>query len=213
MFRFRLRRLVRKIWNASRLRELAWILRGAQPPAPQSVKMSVLRRWSNPGDVWVETGTYLGDTTATLGKIGSAVISIEPEPTLAEMARKKFSRVQNVNIINQTSEDAFPEAVASVSGSVAFWLDGHYSAGITFLGEQETPVKSELQTIANQIERFDSVAVFVDDFRCFGASRSAIEPYPSREFLVNWAETNKLGWTVEHDIFVASSRLSSRVSD
>ena len=205
MFRLRVHRFVRSLRNFLRVREFVWVLAGAKPPAPQSVKMRVLRRWSRPGDVWVETGTYLGDTTSNLRRIGSAVVTIEPEPTLAEMARRRFSRFQNITVVNGTSEEAFPDVVASVSGSVSFWLDGHYSAGITFLGESETPVESELRSVTNQIERFDSVTVFVDDFRCFGASRNAVGPYPSRAFLVDWAETNGLQWTVEHDIFVARS--------
>lgn len=206
MVSLHLYRFARESREKFRFRGIFWVLRGAEPPAPQSVKLSVLRRWSRLGDQWIETGTYLGSTTAFLSKRATSVVTIEPEPRLAQLAERRFARKKNVTVINATSEDAFTNAVRELTGSVAFWLDGHYSAGITHRADEETPAKMELEAIAKEIGRFTHVTVFVDDFRSFSGSRKEKSSYPPRAFLVDWAESQGFSWTVEHDIFVAQSR-------
>ena len=51
-------------------------------PAPSPVKKKVLLRHNLPDCTWIETGTYLGDTTFFLSKLSSKVISIEPAEKL-----------------------------------------------------------------------------------------------------------------------------------
>ena len=52
-------------------------------PSPQHVKIKVLKSHSLPNATWIETGTYLGDTTSKLTKIANKVISIEPQTELS----------------------------------------------------------------------------------------------------------------------------------
>jgi len=172
-------------------------------PAASQVKRSVLWRYGSTATTWIETGTYLGQTTKYLARNGCRVYSIEPEPQLAASAERRFRDSPHITILSGTSEDVLQGLVEKVSGQVAFWLDGHYSSGITFRGNQETPIRFELETIAGLISRFDSVTVFVDDFRCFGSQHLEVGPYPSRSYLVSWADKLGFSWTVEHDIFIA----------
>ena len=182
-----------------------WSRRGYAMPAPQAVKWAVLRRYGIPSSLWIETGTYLGDTTAFLAKGAKHVYSIEPEPQLAARARTRFAKHERITIVEGTSEDRFGELVAGVEqGPVSFWLDGHYSAGMTYQGESDTPIRDELSTIERNLDRLESVAVLVDDVRCFDPDNPHFAGYPSRAWLVDWAERNGLPWTIEHDIFVAS---------
>ena len=90
-----------------------------------------------------------------------------------------------------------------LNGDVAFWLDGHFSAGATFEGDIDTPILGELSAIKENLHRFSQVSIFVDDFRCFDPSNSEFSDYPERKVLVDWATDSGLSWTVEHDIFVA----------
>lgn len=172
-------------------------------PAPQRVKWSVLKRHGGAGDIWVETGTYLGATTAFLAASAKHVYSIEPEPDLARRARERFAGNERVTILEGLSEDRLPELLHDLRGSVSFWLDGHYSEGLTFQGPTDTPIRFELSLIEKSLTRLDSVKVLVDDVRCFDPHSELYSDYPSPSFLVKWADANEMPWTIEHDIFVA----------
>ena len=61
---------------------IAWGKGAYSAPSPHFIKQTVLLRNAFPSATWVETGTYLGQTTKELSKHGAFVYSIEPEPTL-----------------------------------------------------------------------------------------------------------------------------------
>lgn len=173
-------------------------------PAPHGVKLAVLQRYGFIHGEWIETGTYLGDTTAVLARNARHVWSIEPEPTLASKASARFVDADQVTIVHGTSENRLEEVLDAVTGeTVSFWLDGHYSAGVTFQGENDTPIRQELEVIEKRLSGWKSVAVLVDDVRCFDPANPLFSGYPPREWLVDWAVRNELSWTIEHDIFVA----------
>jgi hypothetical protein len=180
-----------------------WRKRRYDVPAPQRVKWAVLDRHMTRGATWVETGTYLGDTTEFLAKRAPMVFSIEPADTLYEAGKHRFRNRANVKLIHGTSETAFPGLLKELSGNVCFWLDGHASGGITFQGASSTPVMNELQEIEASLANFSSVVVLVDDVRCFDPGNPVYADYPPRSKLVEWAERNGMNWHIEHDIFVA----------
>lgn len=197
--------LVRSKFRVRKLQR-DWVAQGWGVPATPDVKFAVLKRHSRNMSTWVETGTWEGVTTAKLAKIAFHVHSIEPQPEFARRATERFRDVSNISIHEGSSEDCFEPIVSGLTGDVAFWLDGHFSDGGTYKGELDTPIVEELRVIASHEELMSSVAVFVDDFRCFDPSKEVFEDYPAREFLVEWAVSLGLEWTVEHDIFVAKSR-------
>ena len=47
-----------------------------------------------------------------------------------------------------------------------FWLDGHYSAGITSRGEKDTPIYEELGYLLSTSEH--GHVIIIDDARCYG---------------------------------------------
>lgn len=131
------------------------------------------------------------------------VYSIEPEPTLFQNAQIYFNDQSSVEIINGLSENVFPTLLPKISGSVNFWLDGHYSSGTTHKGPQETPIVDELRCITENMGRFDHICVLIDDIRCFNPKNPSYSTYPSLDFIVDWANNNALDWHIEHDIFIA----------
>jgi hypothetical protein len=172
-------------------------------PSPQHVKIEILKSNSLKNAIWIETGTYLGDTTTKLAEIAQKVISIEPQAELSDFASNRLRRRKNVEIINATSESCITEILKSISGPTCFWLDGHYSGDVTFQGSEVSPISAELVAISNYLLS-NQVIVFIDDFRLF--VNSASTGYPPQSALVAWASENNLSWTVEHDIFIAKSR-------
>lgn len=190
-----------------------WEKSGCPSPAPHPVKLAVLDRYSFPGGTWIESGTFMGDTTAHLATQSQKVISIEPERHYAELATQRFRGNEKVAIICARSQDVIEGLLENVEGPVNLWLDGHWSQGETFKDESDTPIMYELESISNLlgIERRVKFAVFVDDVRLF-ASQHKEDPtdmtrqgYPELKFLVEWAAKHNLSWTIELDIFVARS--------
>ncbi len=182
-----------------------WAKLNFQAPSPHYIKQACLIRNSFPNATWIETGTYLGQTTQVLSKNGLKVYSIEPEPTLFANAYNYFKKFNNVEILNGTSEQIFPNLLPKINGDVNFWLDGHYSAGITFKGTQDTPVLEELKHITDNLNHFKKVCILIDDIRCFNPQITEYSTYPSVNILVAWANDNHLHWHIEHDIFVAKN--------
>jgi hypothetical protein len=161
----------------------------------------VLKSHSLPNSTWIETGTYLGDTTSKLAKIANRVISIEPQAELSLFASSRLKRKKNVEVINATSESCIVKVLEGVSGPTCFWLDGHYSGDVTFQGTEVSPILNELAAISDFIKQSNNVVVCIDDFRLFVDSIST--GYPPHSNLVSWAQENELSWTVEQDIFLA----------
>jgi hypothetical protein len=173
-------------------------------PAPQRVKWAVLERYGAGCDVWVETGTFVGDTTRFLADRSARVISIEPSPDLARAAAARFADDPHVTILEGLSETELPKVLGTLQGgSISFWLDGHFSEGITHQGPTDTPIREELAAVAEHVDSFARVVVLVDDVRCFDPSDPSFSHYPDRSWLVSWADQHHLNWNIEHDIFVA----------
>jgi hypothetical protein len=180
-----------------------WRKRDFSAPSPHFIKQQCVIRNSLTNATWVETGTYLGETTALLSKYALKVFSIEPEPTLYANAVKNFASFGNVEILKGTSEDVFPDLLPKLSGNVCYWLDGHYSGAGTHKGPMDTPIMSELIYISNSIPKTTSTVVMIDDIRLFNGDVHSYGAYPSLDFLVQWANENKLKWHIEQDIFIA----------
>ena len=182
-----------------------WEAREFAPPSPGPIKQKVLIRNGNANAIWVETGTYLGETTELLSRYAKRVISIEPEPTLFQNAQAKFSTYSNVEIIQGVSEDIFPNLLPTLSGDINFWLDGHSSLGNTFSGPLDTPIAEELKNISENQNRFGKISILVDDIRHFKGQIVHYGAYPRLEFLVEWAQKNSFEWHIEHNIFIAKN--------
>lgn len=186
-----------------------WALRDFASPPPQEIKWSVLRRnWSCPG-LFVETGTYLGQTTEFLFRNGFEVWTIELSKELANQAAFRFSEFAEIKVICGDSGDVLSQVLeASMKNHqrnkhVNIFLDGHFSEGITARGSTDTPIIAELECLAKftACNPELSFTVFIDDCRCFGSNG-----YPKLDTLIVLLRSMGISdWHVEHDILVAKS--------
>ena len=170
------------------------------PPSPNFVKLACLLRHSCFRATWVETGTYLGHGTLFLSKIASHVHTIEPSNECISRASNVLQGLDNVTMHKGFSEDVFPGLLSTLSGSVCFWLDGHFSGGITTKSTLDTPIKFELREIGRNLNLYNECVVLIDDIRECGSG-----DYPPLEYYVFWALKHGLLWAIEHDIFIAKS--------
>lgn len=133
----------------------------------------------------IETGTFLGEMMAAMSPHFEKLYSIELSEFLWEKAIQRFNRQKNVNIIQGDSGVKLAEIVSQLEQPAIFWLDGHYSGGVTAKGEIETPIYKELETVFSSRYKFDHV-VLIDDARLFNGTRD----YPKVEDLKKWLNDN-----------------------
>jgi hypothetical protein len=173
-----------------------WERAGRPIPPPSHYKRQVVAEYAHESGsaVFVETGTFLGDTVATLHPLFEWVYSIELDEALAARAQARFRRCGNVQIIHGDSATEIPRLLPKIAGRPClFWLDGHFSGGFTALGEAETPIVHELEAVAP----FPGAkAVLIDDAREFGPNVN----YPALADVENLAKRFRFSFEVRDDI-------------
>ena len=160
-----------------------WERNGKPAPPPHVVKQQNLRRIARQYGLktLVETGTYYGDMIDALKRDFEKIYSIELSDELHRQAVRRFARQANVELIHGDSGRVLQDLIERIKTPCLFWLDGHYSAGVTARGEKDTPIVEELSQIFSSSDI--GHVIVVDDARCFG-----VEPgYPTdkelREFV------------------------------
>jgi hypothetical protein len=116
-------------------------------------------------DVFIETGTYLGNTTAAIAPLVKSVISIEIDQALANAAKQRFKTSKKIKIIQGDSAEVLKTVLADLKKPALFWLDGHFSSGITGGNPLDAPILTELKLILNHPIK-DHV-ILIDDARLF----------------------------------------------
>jgi hypothetical protein len=178
-----------------------WVRRGFLENAPQFVKQNLFLKYGIPNTPWVETGTFMGESTDFFSRHFGKVYSIEPAPALYQRALRLFAG-RDVVLFNDVSEAVLPTLLPTLSGDLNFWLDGHYSAGITFLGNQECPVREELKAIEDNLANLQRLCILIDDMRCFLPFNAEYPGYPTIDELVDWARAHGFNWRIEQDIMI-----------
>ena len=156
-----------------------WNREGNPIPAPDVVKQRTVREYAKIFSVktFIETGTYLGDMVDAVRDTFKKIYSIELDATLCDQAKKKFSKHHNISIFHGDSSKVLPVILADISEPCLFWLDGHYSGGITAKGDFNTPIMQELNCILDHTIR--GHVILIDDAREF----NGYNDYPTIEEL------------------------------
>lgn len=146
-------------------------------PLPHILKQFTVKDYAYKYDcvTLIESGTFEGDMIKACLPSFSKLYSIELDKDLFESAVDKFRESPTVNILNGDSGKKLPEILKEVNKRCVFWLDGHYSAGITAKGELETPIVKEIESIFNHT--VSDHVILIDDARCFDGTND----YPRLE--------------------------------
>jgi hypothetical protein len=115
---------------------------------------------------FIETGTYLADTTFWAAQHFDRVTSIEADPKLYDRARKRLALCTNVDVRLGRSQDMLSVLVHKMNQPALIWLDAHWCAGdIPVAGkEEECPVLEEIAAIDSGIAQH---LILIDDARYF----------------------------------------------
>lgn len=185
-----------------------WKKRQFSSPSPEFIKHDVLKSNTLENCLWIESGTYYGNTTNMLSKIAHKVISIEADERLFNLAKKKFKKINNIEIVLGKSEDLLKDILKKNYSykNICIYLDAHlcqdHLINKKTFGSEETgtPIKIELNSIENEKNNFDNINLLIDDIRLFDEN---FQNYPSKNYLVDWCKKNNFKWEILHDIFIA----------
>lgn len=152
-----------------------WERRGKPAPPPHIIKQQAIREFAKKygTSILVETGTFHGDMVEAMKDHFIRIYSIELSDALYEKARQRFSGDDRITIIHGNSGIELGKLIPRLNQPVLFWLDGHYSAGVTAKGDKDTPIYEELEHILGSPQK--QQVIIIDDARCFGTDPA----YPS----------------------------------
>jgi hypothetical protein len=165
----------------SRFLSLSWALSGRPMPMPPHMKVRAIEDAAIHihATVFIETGTYRGDTSKILSKRVHQVVSVEIDKRLATLARERFGN-SNVEILEGDSAELMSSIVSRFKNQVClYWLDGHYSSGVTGGEVKPVPVQRELEEILPFLKSSD--LIIIDDIREFDGKN-----YPSLDHLTSY---------------------------
>ena len=196
------------IWSFKNRKSLKnWRARNFSPPSPDVIKHQILMNNNLKDSLWIETGTYYGETTKLLSKISKKIISIEADKNLFETSNKILKNFKNVEILNGKSEDLLDKVISKNLNfqNVCIYLDAHLCQDHlkntkTFGNENTaTPILNELEIVSKYVSNFEKIVVLIDDIRLF---KGKFQNYPDKNTLVNWCKENNFLWEIEQDIFI-----------
>jgi hypothetical protein len=146
-----------------------WNKRGKPVPPPHIIKQKTINQYqkNHHCNTLVETGTYLGDMIFAQMNHFNNIYSIELDSALFKRATKTFKKHPHVTILQGDSGKVLKQIAPTLKEKSIFWLDGHYSGGITARGEKDCPIYEELEPIfASKINH----VLLIDDARCFNGT-------------------------------------------
>ena len=173
-----------------------WVVKRKPLPVSNFSKQDALRIFQKKYaiETLVETGTYLGDTLYAMAHDFVHLYSIELSEHYFKLAQRRFGKLSNVHLLQGDSGKVLNELVPKLKTPALFWLDGHYSGGLTAKGDLECPVYEELKAIF--LSQYNHI-VFIDDARLF----VGVNDYPTLENLQSFVQNIKPGYQflVEND--------------
>lgn len=158
-----------------------WIANGSVGAAPAPLKWATMKEYVQryKATWFVETGTFMGDTIFNMKDTFSRLDTIELDEKLAARARQRFENQHNIHVWQGDSGQEIHKILNIMpKNTVAlFWLDGHFSGGVTAKADLNTPISAELDDIFKHSKNH---IILIDDARLFISQE---EDYPSLEEL------------------------------
>lgn len=169
-----------------------WEKNGKPLPPPHIVKQMAIEEYRKKfyTEILVETGTYLGDMVEAQRNHFKKIYSIELSERLFNKAQKRFKAYLHIKILQGDSGIVLNKLINEIDKPALFWLDGHYSHGMTAKGDKECPVPEELDTILKSPLPH---IILIDDARLFNGTHD----YPTIEQIIEIIRSNNRQYLVE----------------
>jgi len=187
---------------------LLWELKGKPNPPPKLVKYGIIKNQAKRLglETMVETGTYLGDFVACMIGTVRNIYSIEISSALFNRAKKRFQRSPRIHLELGDSRVVLPGILSHIETPCLFWLDAHFSGGITRGDPSKSPIMDELRMILDHsLSHRLAHLVMIDDAGDFTGENG----YPTISDVDSFVKSSDPNWVVNiHDdmIHVFNSR-------
>lgn len=141
---------------------------------------------------FIETGTFMGDSTAFAAEIFHSVFSIEKDEKHFKAAMEKFKDLSHVKVILGDSGDVLkkPFMRFCLRSKTLLWLDAHDVAGQFGSGGDQCPLMQELAALEDGPKRH---IILIDDAHCFKPPlplHLTPEAWPVMSDIQQWADRN-----------------------
>lgn len=157
---------------------------GSWPLSPDFKRKTILEYAQEYNcNIFVETGTYLGDTTDSVTYYFDELHTIELSQDLYNEANEKFKHIPKIHCYQGNSNDVLNEILLEIDGKILFWLDAHYSMGITAQGDKDTPILEELEAI---FKTHKKCVILIDDARCFTTCKDYPTIFKLKRFILKY---------------------------
>ncbi len=119
----------------------------------------------NKNNHFIETGSLFGDGIKVAIESGfKKITSFEIDKSLYEHCVNRYKDYPDVEIILGDSSIELPKFLnKNTDTPFTYWLDGHYSGGITGCGTKEFPIMEELESILQRNVKKE--VIYIDDLR------------------------------------------------
>lgn len=157
------------------LEVIRWRINGRPVPPPHLIKEQNIKKYAKQFHLhtFVETGTYYGDMVQAVKNSFNKIYSIELSDKLYSLCVNRFKSDKKICLIQGDSAIKLRNVLEEINCPALFWLDGHYSSGVTVKSENETPILDELSLIFEYPNH--GHVIVIDDARNFGTNPA----YPS----------------------------------
>lgn len=172
---------------------LEWHYSGCDNPPPNSVKQITIAYYQKKYSIstFIETGTYFGDMVEAQKNRFSKIITIELSEQLFHTAKRRFSNNKNITVVQGDSGKVLYEVLKDIQTPAIFWLDGHFSNGITARGEKDCPIFEEIDAIFATSD-YNHI-LLIDDARLFVGNAG----YPTIDELTVYIKTKNAKYKAE----------------
>jgi hypothetical protein len=116
-------------------------------------------------DVFIETGTFGGGSTASALPVFNEIYTVELSPQFHRQAALRFKSNKHVQVLLGESNVVLSKILPLPNKKIIFWLDAHWCGDGTARAKKLTPIVEELQAIRNSATK-DAV-ILVDDICYF----------------------------------------------
>jgi len=120
-------------------------------------------------DIFIETGTFLVETTKWAAAKFKEVYTIELSEYLYTLIKDELPAYINIHPFLGDSRDVLPKILENKSGNIVFWLDGHWSGGETAGKNDPCPLLQELSIL---LQRKNDDIILIDDARLYNGKNN-----------------------------------------
>ncbi len=127
--------------------------------------------------VFIETGTFKGETSCWAASHFEKVITVELSVELYKEAVQKYRQLSNIEFRIGDSSQELPRILSQIDQPAVIWLDAHHCSTNTAGKGARAPILDELDAItSSSLDHF----VLIDDARLFLAPPP--DPHPLEEY-------------------------------